>query len=140
MTSIPQKCIDRHSELRFSVKEQLSEVVFINPSSRAVNQIVVDGCVFKEGDGKRCDHLINVDETNTSIFVELKGSNIEAAFEQLSESHDKLAQYTNKRVFWIVSYSGSPRITSSIQALINKAARTKRARLLVEESTYSHLL
>ncbi len=137
---VPNKCVRRHAEVEFSVREQLSEVVFHNPVPRAVQQITVDGCVFKGEDGKRCDHLINVDETDVSVFVELKGSDILAAFQQLRETQEQLAEQVNRRVCWIISYSGSPRFTTTVQDLINRAAREKRARLSVEASPYTHTL
>lgn len=140
MISVPHRCQRRHAELEFSVKEEQSEVIFQNPFARRVHQIKVDGCVFTAQDDKRCDHLINVEETETSVFVELKGSDIEGAYEQLNTSQEQLAEHINRRVFWIISYSGKPRFNTTIQILAIRARREKKASLLVESSPYTHLL
>ncbi len=140
MTHVPNKCLRRHADTEFAVKEQLSEVVFLNPDEREVRQITVDGCVFKEDDGKRCDHLVSVDETQVSVLVELKGSDIEAAIEQLTETQQRLMEHINRRIFWVVSYSGSPRHTTSIAYMQLQARLHNKATLLVEESSYTHTL
>ncbi len=140
MTHVPNKCLRRHTDAEFTIREQLSEVIFQNPNLREVQQITVDGCVFKEDDGKRCDHLVSVDETQISVLVELKGSDIEAAVEQLAETQQRLAEHLNRRIFWVVSYSGSPRHTTSIAYMQLQARLHNRATLLVEESSYTHAL
>lgn len=80
----PDECLRRHSDPQFTVKEHLSEVIFLNPNLREVHQYEVDGCIFGDEDPQRCDWLINVYGNNVSIFVELKGSDIDGAFEQLA--------------------------------------------------------
>ena len=140
MTPLPSKCVHRHVEPEFSVQEQQSQVIFQNPSLRQIVHVEVDGCVFKGSDGKKCDHLVSVDETNTSLLVELKGSNIDEAYKQLNETQERLTEHLNRRIFWIVCYSGSPRHTTEIADMRLKARLHKKARLLVEETTYTHIL
>lgn len=141
MIAVSSKCERKHSDIEFIVREQLSEVIFLNASAKRVRQITVDGCVFTEQDTKRCDYLVNVDETNLSILVELKGSDIEAAFEQLKAAQELMIDHLNRRIQWIISYSGSPRFETTIQNLILRAALlTPKARLRVEASPYHHSL
>ncbi len=141
MTPLPDECVRQHREPQFGVKEQQSEVVFLNPSLLEVHQIEVDGCVFKDSDVKRCDWLVNVNGTNTSIFVELKGSDIEGAFVQLAQTQERLAEVVKRNRIWIISYSGSPRFNTTIQNLKLRArSEHDRARLSVEGSPYLHNL
>ena len=140
MISVPSKCEDKHTEERFSVSEQRSEVIFLNPLKQAVRHITVDGCVFKDTDGKRCDHLVNVSEANLSVLVELKGSDMATAFEQLIITQGHLADHINRRKHWIICYSGSPRFDTNIQNLTLQARRESQAKLFVAESPYSYPL
>lgn len=140
MTRLPNKCVQRHAEPEFSVCEQQSQVTFHNPNLRTIQQVKVDGCVFKDNDGRKCDYLVNVAETNISVFVELKGSDIDEAYQQLNQAQERLAEHVNRRIFWIICYSGSPRHTTEIANMRLKARLHKRANLLVEETTYTHSL
>lgn len=140
MTRLPNKCVQRHAEPEFSVYEQQSRVIFHNPHLRAIQQIKVDGCVFKDNDGKKCDHLVNVAETNISVLVELKGSDIDEAFQQLNQAQERLAEHVNRRIFWIICYSGSPRHTTEIANMRKMARLHKKADLRVEATVYTHLL
>lgn len=138
--SLPQECILLHNEPDFSVSEHLSEVVFQNPNQLHIQQVKVDGCVYKEGDGRRCDWLINIAGESLSIFIELKGSDIEGAFDQLAQTQQKLSDVVYKHILWIISYSGSPRFPTGAPDLIDRARREHKARLLLRGSPYSHAL
>ena len=138
---LPEECERRHSESRFSVKEQKSEVIFENENLLEVFQYLVDGCIFTIQDQKRCDWLINVRGAKLSIFVELKGSDIEAAYEQLKHTQMTLLSLVNDKRIWIISYSGSPRMSTSFQNLILKArSECNGAKLRIEASPYTHFL
>ena len=149
MTSIPARCIERHSNPAFQIKEQLSEVTFENPELLEIHQIAVDGCVLGEGGGERCDWLINVLQKSAvrgndrSLLVELKGSDIDKAVRQLVASQTKLADHINRHVTWIVCYSGSPRFNTAIANLVRNAKKDHRATLSVNDpwnydTTHTH--
>ena len=138
--SEPEECLRLHSEAEFAVMEHFSEVVFLNPDVREVHQYQVDRCIFGDEDGKRCDWLINVHGNNLSVLVELKGSDIDGAFEQLAETQRILVAIMRRDIVWIISYSGSPRFNSTIQLLILRARREYKAKLRVEGSPYRHKL
>jgi len=140
VTHLPRKCVKRHAELEFSIHEQQSRVTFHNPYLRAIQQIKVDGCVFKGNDGKKCDYLINVAETNTSVLVELKGSDIDEAFQQLNQAQERLAEHINRRIFWIICYSGSPRHTTEVANMRLQARLHKKADLRLEASGHTRAL
>ena len=139
--TIAVECIREHRDQEFEVEEQKSKVVFLNQELLLVHQIQVDGCVFTNIDAKRCDWLVNVDGRNTSIFVELKGSDMEHGFLQLAESHQRLSEATKRNVLWIISYSGQPRFSTGIQALILRARKDYNgAKLRIVPSPYYHTL
>lgn len=137
---VPDKCVRRHSESEFSVEEHQSQVIFLNANLLEIHQVEVDGCVYTDKDSKRCDWLVNVHGIDTSIFVELKGSDIDGAFNQLAQTQLRLTDWLRRHIIWIISYSGNPRFNSSIQILTIRARRDYRARLRVERSPHKHTL
>jgi hypothetical protein len=141
LTTVQPECIQEHRDPEFAVEEQKSQVIFLNDKLLLVQQIQVDGCVFTDTDGKRCDWLVNTSGTDTSVFVELKGSDIEGGFLQLAESQRKLDEIVKRNIIWIISYSGRPRFDTNAQSLILRARRDHRgAKLRVVSSPHRHTL
>ena len=133
-------CTERISEEEFFVEEIKSKVIFRNPDRHQVHKINVDGCVFERGDGKRCDWLIQVGYTDKSYLVELKGSDIPSAYLQLIITQEALKASLKRKRFWIISYSGSPRLDGTIQDLVESTRIRYGVRLIVSESPYTHTL
>lgn len=71
---------------------QTSTLKFDNPDRRRVEKTEVDGCLIIAG--RRCDWLLRTDEDDHrhDIFVELKGSDIEGAIQQLETTLPQLAR------------------------------------------------
>ena len=132
MSPLPAECIDRHSKKRFVVEENRSRVVFENARRRTVEQVEVDGCAIV--DGPRCDWLINVDNTQQSIFVELKGSNVPHAVEQLTHAHDGLRDVRKPNVTWIISSQRCPLASTEVQSLTIKLRKHKGVHLILRNS------
>jgi len=97
MTVIAAECVVRHTKKLFNVQEQKSKVIFHNPNQHEVQEITVDGCVVTEGE--RCDYLLLVDDADVSVFVELKGSDVKHALEQLEETHKQLRDHCKTNNF-----------------------------------------
>lgn len=139
--TVASDCIREHRDPEFTVEEQKSQVVFLNGRLLLVHQIEVDGCVFTEADSRRCDWLVNVNGTDTSVFVELKGSDMEGGFVQLAETQQKLSDIVKRNIIWIISHSGRPRFNTSVQSLILQARKHHQgAKLRVQASPYRHTL
>lgn len=71
---------------------QTSTLKFDNPDRRRVEKIEIDGCVII--DGRRCDWLLRTNDHDfrQDIFVELKGSHVEEAIQQLEATLPQLAR------------------------------------------------
>lgn len=63
--------------------------------------IKIDGCVFTKEDGKKCDYLFEVEDKKKLFFVELKGSDVIQAIEQIKNTITKMKVHYND---W--SYAG----------------------------------
>jgi hypothetical protein len=139
---VPNRCLRRHSETEFRVEDVHSVAVFLNPGLHAVQQIEVDGCVIRNAVDRRCDWLIYDEATTTSIYVEPKGSDVEGGFEQIVATYRRVVPRgaVPTRVIWIISYSGNPPFSTSIQQLTYRAKSVHKATLRVGESPYEHKL
>jgi hypothetical protein len=106
------KCTQRVADSRIVVKEHKSKFTLCNASKLAIKKIQVDGCLT---DGttdqhKQCDWLFVVPTTEAekkqrALYVELKGSDINKAQQQLSETirQTKDCYATAKRLCFIVT-------------------------------------
>lgn len=85
------------------VEENKKEFIVRNPKEKLIIAYHVDGCLIKQG--KCCDYLVIITEDRVAHFIELKGTDIEKAVEQLNISIDQLlsALKGNKINAWIVS-------------------------------------
>lgn len=64
-----------------------SRYIGSNPKAKLIMQIEIDGCVISEQDKRKCDYLILDCIDNVSYFIELKGSNIGDAYEQIAATY-----------------------------------------------------
>ena len=122
--------IDSSAEIKFS--ESGCTLYIQNPSLKYCHVFNVDGCIITKG--IRCDYLINIDGIDTSVFLELKGSDLDHAYEQLSHTSTSLDELRLGKIIWLLCYSGRPSFVTSIQNMIFKARSNYNARLLVQKS------
>jgi hypothetical protein len=112
--------------------------MFENATRHNIDQIEVDGCAIV--DGPRCDWLINVDKTQQSVFVELKGSNVPHAVEQLTHAHDGLREIRKPNVTWIINSQRCPLTSTEVQSLTIKLRKHKGVRLILRNSPVTFVL
>jgi hypothetical protein len=81
-----------------SVTEKGKTFQLDNKSKREVACIKIDDCVFKQADGIKCDYLFEVESQRKLFYVELKGSDITKALNQITET---LKQTINLYPDWV---------------------------------------
>ena len=88
-----------------------------NVNACHVEQYKVDGEVFLAGsDQERCDFLLLNEDAHTAYYIELKGSDIPKAIQQLTYTVTKLSQkhpQCDKIFYRIIYHSGSHETNSS---------------------------
>lgn len=69
-----------------------STLYLLNPHKRTVERVQVDGCAITEG--CRCDWMVVLEDaiSNEELFVELKGSGVYHAVEQLQVTIETLSE------------------------------------------------
>lgn len=89
-------CISAKTGSNIVVEDKKSKGVqykIENKQALLFHVIEIDGCVFKEKDGKKCDYLVLQNAQKIAIFVELKGKDISSAVQQILATFDKLHIY-----------------------------------------------
>ena len=125
-----KKCSEDIKKKIIAVSENTRKFEIRNDNSRSVNKVRVDGCLIDDN-RERCDYLFEIDKL--VIYVELKGSDIQKAYNQLiatigycKHRHDKIAKEC-----YIVA-SRVPRAGTDIQTLKKKMANTHKIQLFVK--------
>ncbi|MDK2411637.1 hypothetical protein QHH11_14200 [Aphanizomenon sp. PH219] len=79
------KCSEKISHKNILIEEKKSSIiVFINENSIELTKVQVDGCLDIQG--VKCDWLLIINEPYIEIYIELKGSDVEHAFDQIENT------------------------------------------------------
>ena len=116
MKSLPE-CEEYRCDQKIVLQENKSKIIFLNPNQDKILTIKVDGCVISDNETLRCDYaLIPSDEVE--IYVELKGSDIDHAVEQIKSTIRLLSDNPQKikKLCFVVS-TRVPKQTTTIQQL-----------------------
>lgn len=110
-TFAPYRYGSQHS---FSCAEKNCTYIVENPGSKCVRQFKVDGGVFPENSSQiRCDWLFLNDTNQAAYYVELKGTDIFHAIEQIEKTEQEIQPSIREYVVYrrIVYHSHSHRVT-----------------------------
>lgn len=113
MRDIPDICIKETKDSVIKFQEKKSVIRFHNPNHRPYKCIKVDGCAIKEGE--RCDNVLCSANEQEERYVELKGSDVPHAIEQLRTSIRRLGEHDCNRYSYVVCTKVAPQITTTIQ-------------------------
>lgn len=112
------------------VKENKKEFIVHNNQEKLIAVYHVDGCLIKTT--KCCDYLVLILEDRLAHFVELKGTDIEKAVDQLNASLDQLQSSLkgNNIHAWIISSRvKTPAIKSSKVIKLQKRLKQLNGKL-----------
>ena len=103
LVTFPTHCEKQQKEIHS--KEKNSEHIAVNIDNDFVRQIKIDGDVFERENTteRRIDYLV-IDETKkTAYLIELKGSHVKSAFNQIEYSHEQLRNaLQGYKIYWRV--------------------------------------
>lgn len=109
-----------------------SQLVISNPNRNEVTVIKVDGCEIADNSIPRCDFAIDA-YADLEIYVELKGSDIKHAIEQIESTINIISSSPQlARKLCIVVSTRVPRQGTNIQALQRRFMLRYRATLRVK--------
>lgn len=127
------ECTENRSDLRITFRERRSSVTFDNPLRKECLCVTVDGCQITSG--VRCDKLLVCQDIE--YFIELKGSDVKHAIEQLEASIRLLgANHAISRQAYIIATSCSPKLLTTIQKSKLKFKKNLHSSLIVERAGF----
>lgn len=127
-------------------EEKGKKVKLVPRNGEEAKAVVIDGCVCNDSHLK-CDgiFLLRSNNKNYMILVELKGKNIEHAFEQLAYVRNHRPEYTELKQLFMANQSGSLRheafivsnavISSSMKRRFEKTHNININSIIVSEAT-----
>ncbi|MGN0234623.1 MAG: hypothetical protein ACI4B5_09405 [Bacteroidaceae bacterium] len=96
-----EACIHETTDSRIKFEENKRKVIFQNTQRRSYKCVDVDGCTIK--DGIRCDKLLLSADEREERYVELKGTDVVHAIDQLEKTIRRLGEYEDDRHAYVVS-------------------------------------
>lgn len=103
--------------------EKRSRYIAWNPKRKLNCKIRIDNALIKSNSVPRCDYGLWVEEGNRMILIELKGSDVDRALEQLFSTHELFQSWFKKEDF---SYSF--RVVPTRVSVPNLQERVKQLR------------
>ena len=124
-------CIRQTTDSQIVFKENNRKIIFLNPQNLPYERVDVDGCTINYG--VRCDKLLLSADEHEERYVELKGTDVMHAIDQLEETIKRLGEYTDNRHAYVVSTNVAPAINTKRQAKIKYFKERYCAELKIQE-------
>lgn len=126
-----ETCIRTSSDSQIKFEELNRKIIFLNPNHELYQKVQVDGCTII--DGIKCDKLLVSADEHEERYVELKGTDVMHAIDQLEATIIRLGEYEDNRHSYVICTNVAPVYTTQIQkkqALFNKRYKSE---LVVKE-------
>lgn len=112
-----------------------------NPQKLRIKVIQVDDCVIKHG--VRCDYLVIAPSNDKSsneqeIYIELKGSDVKHAVEQLATTIQKLTDNIPTSRLCFIASTRCPINSTEIQNIKKKFKKRYKAKLTIKNGEIIH--
>ena len=136
--AIFSSCSEVRNDPIVVISEKGRKFTIINTQRETIVKIRVDGCLIND-ERKRCDFLFEIgSECYCAIYVELKGSNVGRAFEQLTSTLDCIChRHSNHKIICHIVSSRSPRLGTEIQNMKLSMARKYKSLLHIGTTSVS---
>ncbi|MFC3071080.1 hypothetical protein [Phenylobacterium soli] len=120
------ECSEAVSHSKIKVEENGRKAIFKNPEKEPYVRTLVDGCIVTEG--PRTDYLVSK-AGKASVLVELKGSDVAKACEQLlaSAKHPNVKPLLEGRLGFLVICSKYPRFDTFVAKAKQQCAKQHKA-------------
>ncbi len=121
-------------------KENHKEFRLENKSKKTICRVKVDGCLIDDQRTKRCDYLFKVCETKKHFLVELKGTDVNKAVEQIISTFD----FINRKLKLSPEYYEGVIVSSSVPRAAEQKFRLlkenclKKKKLRIRKVSHKH--
>lgn len=108
MRVIPTNIIRERRDPLIVLKEKKSKITLLNPDKKLYHEVKVDGELYAvtETPERKCDYLEIGKETLDAFYIELKGIDVDSAYEQLlaTVQNVKVENVTRKVAIAVTSH------------------------------------
>ena len=131
-----EKCTTQSTNKIITANENNRKLTINNPSAKVVKKIKVDGCLIVDS-GERCDYMFEIDDLASKvlywvIYLELKGCDIEKAYNQLVATIDRfIVEHRGIKKECHIVASRVPKAGPKVQQLKIRLLKEKNATLIV---------
>lgn len=126
-----ETCIRMSSDSQIKFEELNRKIIFLNPNHERYQKVQVDGCTII--DGIKCDKLLLSSDEHEERYVELKGTDVMHAIDQLEATILRLGEYEYNRHSYVICTNVAPAYTTQIQKKQVLFKKRYKSELVVKE-------
>ncbi len=134
MRNVPGICVTESTDSIIRFGEKRSVIRFHNNNRLLFKKVQVDGCAIT--DGIKCDYLLCSENEQDEYFIELKGSDISHAIDQLRATILQLGEYNNNRHAFVVCTNVAPILSTEIQRAKSEFKQRFNSDLLIKKTPF----
>lgn len=126
-----EACIRPSTDSQIKFEEFNRKIIFLNPNHELYQKVQVDGCTIT--DGIKCDKLLLSADEHEERYVELKGTDVMHAIDQLEATIIRLGEFGDNRHSYVICTNVAPAYTTQIQKKQVLFKKRYRSKLVVKE-------
>ncbi|MGE8370965.1 MAG: hypothetical protein ACN6PC_05895 [Pseudomonas putida] len=134
-------CITTTTNTIEKFEENRSVLKIHNKQKLPLSRRQVDGCLITKG--IKCDWMLVEEESKTEIYIELKGSDVEHAVDQICKTAETLSSSPRRKWGYVIC-TRSPMSATEIQRATKTVAKSHgimlRIRKTVHEESIENLI
>ena len=133
MRNIAEVCVEPTKDSKIKFEENKRKIIFLNPKRLDYKKVQVDGCAINDKLTLRCDKLLVSADEREERYVELKGTEVLHAIDQLEATIQRLGEFDDNRHAYVISTNVAPAYTTKIQQKALLFKKKYNSELLVRE-------
>lgn len=133
MRNVAEVCIQPTKDSKIKFEENKRKIIFLNPDRKDYKRVQVDGCAINDKVTMRCDKLLVSADGHEERYVELKGTEVMHAIDQLESTILRLGEFDDNRHAYVISTNVAPAYTTKIQQKALLFKKKYNSELLVRE-------
>lgn len=133
MKNVAKVCILPTKDSKIKFEENKRKIIFLNPDRKDYKRVQVDGCAIDDKVTMRCDKLLVSADEHEERYVELKGTEVMHAINQLESTIVRLGEFDYNRHAYVISTNVAPAFTTKIQQKALLFWKKYNSELLVRE-------
>lgn len=139
MRNVNATCITETQESQIKFEENRRKIIFLNPSKLQYLKVKVDGCAIRDN-SIRCDYLLVSNDEREERYVELKGTDVMHAIDQIEATIKRIGESTDNRHSYVICTGVAPHCTTRIQIKQILFRNKYKSKLLIKEKEFREKL